>query len=273
MKTLNCSRAQELLPLFAGNDLADDRARAVAAHLSACEPCRRLSEDLRAGLSWLKAAPDFDDRFYEQIRNFVLAQIERDRPARGRASAVPPLFAPLFGRRFAFAASLAVLLVLGALLARRYADHTTSKSSEITHAITHGPSPSATREVVRAGGGQAPEPVKETAADGPARKERRAVTASPDSMSRPTPSRARRRGLPEPTLLPTGSVPVNTSALIAAAPPSERRIAGLAPPAVPASGAEVSRIEMQTADPNIRIIWLAQSAVEAQPHEPRTDYR
>jgi hypothetical protein len=56
---------------------------------------------------------------------------------------------------------------------------------------------------------------------------------------------------------------------IALVPAATRDVA----PAVPAAeAAHVSRIEIQTADPNIRIIWFAQVAVEdAEPGEYEPD--
>ena len=49
--------------------------------------------------------------------------------------------------------------------------------------------------------------------------------------------------------------------------------AGTATPSVTANGAhEVSRIEIQTADPSIRIIWLAPQKSEApNPNEPKNE--
>jgi hypothetical protein len=41
---------------------------------------------------------------------------------------------------------------------------------------------------------------------------------------------------------------------------------------IDADSAEVSRIEIQTADPNIRIIWLAPQKSEApDPNEPKNE--
>jgi anti-sigma factor RsiW len=53
--TMTCRKARRLLALFAGDDLAPRRARAVQAHLEACPDCRRELEALRAALAEAKA--------------------------------------------------------------------------------------------------------------------------------------------------------------------------------------------------------------------------
>ncbi len=64
---MTCRKARQLLPLAAGDDLGPRRARAVRAHLEACQDCRRELEELRRALAEFKAGarreavPDWSD--------------------------------------------------------------------------------------------------------------------------------------------------------------------------------------------------------------------
>ena len=245
MRRMDCTRAAEALPLYVAGDLEDPRAREVAAHLAACDGCRSLAADFAASRSLLAQAcapPEFGPDFYAGIRNAVLGEIGRDRkpPAPSFTLALP------FGRRFAYAAAF-VLVILALSL-----QHFLRGAREVKRDLASAP-PAA----------GAPTPVPDSDAGPPSPR--------PHLSPPPSPRRPRATAAKAPRSL-FGSAGAAQGVLDEAARAATAP-AGVAPGAVgsaPWAGAavpsaaaqapgagEVSRIEIQTADPNIRIIWLA----------------
>ena len=262
MTRMSCKRAEKLMPLYAAGDLpAGRQARAVAAHVAGCAPCAALAEEYGASRQWARAAadvPEFGEDFYEGLRAGVLERVNRDtRPAAPTraASFFPALFA---GRRLAYAASLALAasaLALSLYFARDYTNQprrddvadTRPAAEVITPTPAHvEPTPNASV--------QQPTPY-----------------ASPDERENAQPKHKRAGGSFKrtPTLRRDAPTPdaaaerVLTAASGASLPSVARRatlLQGIASPALREGPISVARIEIQTADPNIRIIWLTPSA-------------
>jgi len=245
------------------NDLTRRQARFVTAHAEACESCRQLIAEYRASQSWLQetARVEFAENFYAEIRSAVLSQIELQRPRTRRFPPPALFFAPQLNRPLAFAASVA-LLCLFAMLAyqfvfRRDADQ--SHKQAIRHE-QHSLPPSAPRQATP------PAELKEVARDPQpshsslTNTRKRSEFASRQSRTQSRPSTANRRLPPSPALVPQERDEQTQTAST-----------GLRPAQPPASGAqttpaeEISRIEIQTADPNIRIIWLTPRADDSSP--------
>jgi anti-sigma factor RsiW len=190
------------LPLFVGRDLDPARMSQVAAHLSACERCRGLHEELAAGRAFLEASPaaPLSEADYADLRRAVWSRIETDagRPARGRVGRIILASAGLM------AVALAAILIL--------------------HARPEFP---------RAAG-----------RTGAAAREEPAVAALPAATRE------------EPPALPAPVTSVgNTSrkAVRTAARGAESRVV---------------RIEFQTANPDVRIIWLVKKGETAPAAAP-----
>lgn len=77
---MNCKDVQELLPLHVGGDLAAKKAQALTAHLEDCSACRASAAEYRESFQLTKnsQAPVFSAEFYDEIRQSVLSDIARD---------------------------------------------------------------------------------------------------------------------------------------------------------------------------------------------------
>jgi hypothetical protein len=275
---MRCTRVEKFLPLYAGGDLAGRRAaRRVENHLATCESCRAAAADYDASRNLVRAAtlpPDFDGAFYEEIRRSVLAEIKRERPR-----PTPPIFdgfAALFNARMVYAASLALVVATVAALSlysfvgrkskddahmqNMIADATRERSAQTAATATPDSTQakgderqtlSPFKEMTRGTGSRGPQVTSQATSQVPKSPSTRrhanndntqtASQRSVDSAKR-TASYAKRN-----PLAPNISATVENTEEIA------RRSSGDETDAAP----EVSRIEIQTSDPNIRIIWLS----------------
>lgn len=278
---MRCTSVEKFLPLYVAGDLAGQRAeRRVTNHLATCERCRGLATGYEASRNLVRDAatlpPDFDGAFYEELRSSVLAEIRR-----GGTRLAPPapraVFAAFFNARFAYAASLAFLIATLAALSlqsykgRKFADDTrqntladANRERTVTPQATATPLPTGatsgerqtlspindrTREDENKGSQLAnlPSSPKRRAKEDNVRNEaQRSV-----NLAEHTPSRAQQNPL-APIIAPP---PQNTAVNATANAQEIARGGGDGGGATDAP--EVSRIEMQTSDPNIRIIWLS----------------
>lgn len=234
---MNCKQLEELLPLYAGRDLDDKRARLVGEHVQICSACARVAGEYRDAVELTQhfAPPVFSDHVYASVRRQVMQQIE-DEPA---SPLLPQLFGSWFRPRMAWAAASSLIIALGFLalylVVNRTADvrpvadnNPTVNRSEQTAVATATPR---TTDPV-----SPPSPVK------PADEKRKRIHRF-----------------------------VNRSLLVAAKAPNSSRAADnslkLRDPEAANSlpsddsvpGKSLLRVEMQTKDPNIRIIWFSQS--------------
>jgi anti-sigma factor RsiW len=277
MRRMNCKRACEMLPLYTAGDLEGSREREVAAHLAACVACRRLAAEFSESSHLLAeacATPEFGAEFYAGIRSAVLSEIRRDRPT----PSTPSLFiASLFTRRLAYAASFAVALIVLALAlqhARRAAQPAPTQIAQGQHPATDVTPERRTFPTM-----QSRTFTPAPSSDAVAKESSSHSTTIPATPTR----RAMRRGA---TALRDEENPTNDAqtalTLVAAVPHANVNPAreASAPSAVGSANAasqpapEVSRIEIQTADPNIRIIWLApQKSEEPNPNPNNRENR
>jgi len=234
MITSNCKRISRNISLYVAGDLVGESEREVAAHLVACEECRRLSGAFSKSRSLLTRAwalPEFGAEFYSGIRSAVLADI-------GSRRSKPSLFRP----RWLYATAFAAVVIVSAVMlqhfssARRQAVQSRALASQVTARPTsdrakatdlssspqsHGPS--GTRGVPARGKFE------------PAKR----LDASDTTQA----ARINRAQIAQAIESPVSVGPVTLEAAPGAAGSAS-------------SPSEVSRIEIQTANPNIRIIWL-----------------
>jgi hypothetical protein len=235
MRTLTCKRAARMISLYIAGDLVGAPEREVAAHLAACEACGRLAEEFSESSSLLTQActpPEFGAEFYSGIRHAVLGEIATD-----QMLSKPSLFRP----RWLYATAFAAIVIASGVMLQHFAgtqretpqglalappatDQSTSQSSEVQ-------SPRKKRELP---GTLSVQASKDPALVNPRGRSRHfAAMRMPDELV--TSQAARFRG--------------------AQIEPAMQSTARVRPVALEASS-QVSRIEIQTADPNIRIIWL-----------------
>ena len=220
MRNLNCKRARRLMPLFVEGDLSGDLDREIVKHLSICEECGRLAQEFRESSSLLTEAcalPEFGAQFYDEIRNKVLDKITRD----GVSSR------PQFGYRWIYAAAFALMLVASTVVfvrwrAAREAPQGLASTSRIAGNTASNQEPNSTLSL----------------------------------QSKDLPPKVQRPSIPQkPIRRMTWSRPTSKqfeSARKFDASPGGPQVS----PSKRAFASEVSRIEIQTSNPNVRIIWL-----------------
>jgi hypothetical protein len=263
---MRCTRVEKFLPLYVAGDLAGRRAgRRVTNHLATCERCRGAAEEYEASRNLLRVAatlpPDFDGAFYEELRRSVLTEIKREHTR----LAPPARIASLFNARFAYAASLAFLLaVVAALSLHSYVGRTSVDTAppqkhmiaDTNHERSGTTEATPVSTQAKEGGRQTLSPLVETTREN--KKHGSQVAQLSSSQRRANNGRAQNETQRSVNSLKHTASYAKRNPLapvVAATAENKEQIASInvATDAVP----EVSRIEIQTADPNIRIIWLS----------------
>jgi putative zinc finger protein len=239
---MRCTHAEKLIPLFAGDDLPAREADDLRRHLEACENCRRLAAEFEESRDWLRgfAAPQVDETMLDGVRDSVLRDIGRiESRARWFQWIVPG-----WNLRFAFATSLALLL-LGALF------------SLMINRRQSPQDPKSDRAEARKGGSDQVKLPPGKTPDGQANNDKQA--ASPKTDRRKFRRKPTRRGPDESPQTEERMVEPVLAAQIpdAVGPTADPPAAPDPADADPDANQDMLRIEIQTADPNIRIIWFA----------------
>lgn len=231
---MNCKQAEQLLPLYAGRDLDERRARLVSEHIQICTPCARVAEEYRetVELTHHFAPPAFSDIAYASVRRQVRQQIEREEPA----PMLPQMFGSWFRPRMAWAAASLLIIGLGFfalyLIAKRDADVQPVANNRPT-GTEHAGSTATPPKTTPASPGTTQKLAKDQ------RKRRNFVTRSPLVLAKAAKS----------SPAAAGDSPKLREPEAANSFPSVDTVPGESP----------LRVEMQTKDPNIRIIWFTQS--------------
>ena len=217
MGNLNCKRASRNLPLFVAGDLSGDLDREMVNHLAICEECGRLAQEFRESNSLLTEACALPE-FGAQFYDEIRNNV-LDKITRDGLSS-----RPRFGHRWIFASAFALMLVASAVMfvrwrAAREAPQDLASTTQITGNTASNHEPES--------------------------------TPSPQSQGFSPKIQRAQKPLRRMTLTHPTSQQFQSVRNLVAFPggpqvsPSER-----------ASASEVSRIEIQTSNPNIRIIWL-----------------
>ena len=255
---MRCTHAEKLIPLFAGDDLPAREADALRRHLKSCSNCRRLAAEFEESRDWLRrlAAPQFDEAMLEGMRDSVLRDVGRIENRALRLQWIVP------GWNLRFAASMAMLLLIVFVATHAHRGRRPRIAPGKVDVVKTNPD------------GDQKDSTKGAQRNGQGFK----VNPSPVPAQRPPLKRIPRiNGNPgvKPVQLPDLAV-VN---------------APIVPPAInigsvfdlpPDAGMtmddaifnrEMTRIEFQTADPNIRIIWLAPKDLISSSTKPNTNTR
>jgi hypothetical protein len=112
---MNCKQAEELLSLYAGRDLDEKRATLVTEHVQTCAACARVADEYRESVQLTEqfAPPVFSEAVYAGIRRRVLRDIETEAMAPVWPQTVASLFRP--ERRWAIAGVLLIVVSLFAI--------------------------------------------------------------------------------------------------------------------------------------------------------------
>ena len=238
---MNCKHVQELLPLYAGRDLEGKGAQMVMAHVQSCVECAGSVDEYRETRQLLKqfAPPPASDAVYAGIRQRVLREIEQEAAAPGLSRLLDSLFRPRLRWAVATALALAVSVFALYFIANRRNNQQQVAGSGRTLDVPTSPSirgvdvrPVQKRDPVRGLAGITHQSLRRKSSGAAADRSRSTTVNStgPGSMSAQT--------------LPNEN---NTSE------------ADAVPAGESARPEKTLRVEMQTKDPNIRIIWFSRS--------------
>jgi hypothetical protein len=253
---MNCTSAEKLLPLYARVDLDQSTQNEVAAHLESCAHCRQLADEYKNIQSWIRLhePPEFSEEFYAGIRQNVLRQIAQGSVETSTWSTwLRKLFAPTLPKT-TFAAATAALLIIafgiGFLVLRENRSHpgltakveTVQPEPQKGSAVNPGTPPedkSKTVQEVKTGSGLRVAFNGSSVNNG--KRVRRTIPRTPAATTLPT----------QDTI---ASVTESTSTGPSSAPSVD---SGLS------EGQAPLRVEMQTQNPNIRIIWFAHNTKQS----------
>jgi Putative zinc-finger len=226
---MNCTQIEKLIPLFTGGDLPAEEETAVRNHLATCEQCAGIAGEYDESRDWLRgfAMPQFDQGVFDDLRDRVRTTIAR---AQTQPSLLE-LLTPIWSRWFALAsASALALLAIGMI---------------IYHNRQTVPQP----DLSRKGRNEAPRTKTGNSTS--------AVHTSGEQQKTTAKHRSRRSKIftlpytetPDPKTIALESYPIDLRLVIGEA-------VNLDVSQTADTVEEMLRFEFQTADPNIRIIWL-----------------
>ena len=218
---MNCKNVEPLLSLYVGRDLEEGQLRLVAAHLQSCTRCA-LAADEYAGARHLLQKydpPFFSDEIYAGIREQVLNQLKQEHH--------PPVWPSIFSKLFLALVQPRMRWITATVLLA---------ITVIALYLNHKPS----RELPND---------QQVAVGTDVRSENNKESAGVSSLSN-----KRQIGVPVRRRPITGKRKANAGIIaIKRAPQVQDRVGLSRPSSAPAP----LRVEIQTSDRNIRIIWLS----------------
>jgi hypothetical protein len=237
---MNCKHVQELLPLYVARDLEENCAQQVTAHVQSCVECAGSVDEYRETRQLLQqfAPPPFSEAVYAGIRQRVLREIGPEATAPGLSRLLESLFRPRIRWAVATALLLAVCVSAFYFIANRTNDQ--QQVPDIRHTVD-GPTSSSIKEseglppasIVKNKG-----PVQGLAGSTHQSQRRKRIGSAPDRSA--SVNSADTRSMSSQTS-PNGNNLAEPDAV---------------PARDPATSGKPLRVEMQTEDPNIRIIWF-----------------
>jgi len=233
---MQCTHVEKLIPLFAGDDLPAREADALRRHLESCANCRRLAAEFEESRGWLRGfpAPQFDDVVLNDMRDSVLRDIGRIENRSRRLQWI----VPGWNLRFAFVTSLAMLLI-GALFSLAINRRQPQRHDPESKKVELSPGKTPDDRANYAGKTEKSKAVRRKFG-------RKPIKPGPNESPQTEAERV------EPDLTAQ-----NMEAAFPAADPADTD---------PDADQDALRIEIQTADPNIRIIWFARKS-DASPQK------
>ena len=246
---MNCRRVQRLLPLHVEGDLRTNKSEEIVSHLEWCGRCNWLADEYRESQGWLRLAkpPEFDEAMLDDFKRGVLKRVE-ETPARSSLFAA---LAQQFNRRQILALSATFLILLGVVVVYFYQ----ARGKEIRSMISKADS-TPKEELKTAVGANQP-----------------GLEAAPEAKSSVIGHDFRRVGRKRrshPMIANRGSERTIVF--------PNRSLPGIAPiekqkevSDVVGRSREMLRIEIQTGDPSIRIIWFAPKETDLHKSKPATD--
>jgi hypothetical protein len=227
------------MPLYVEGDLRLELAGRVEAHLGNCSRCHSLASAYKASQSWLRSAepPGFDDPFFNDLKRSLLKRV-------AKADARPSLIASMtpWGRRQMLALAAAVLVAVGTVAFYSYEERVSTRRA-ISQDVAQRPHDEGDK-------------LRDPSASVGTQEAPRAT------FKRPWHSR-RHAGLR--SLNPHREQQIVAEEINSSIREADRRRDG------EGNSQPALRIEFQTRDPNIRIIWFAPKETDSHQSKPATD--
>jgi hypothetical protein len=256
---MNCKDVQELLPLYVGRDLEESNARLVTSHVQACSECANSASQYRESRLLLQqfAPPRFSDSTYAGIRQRVLDEIAQESSAPTLLQLIASPLNP--GFRWAFATVLLLSVCLLAFYISSIRNEQIAPTPQAVEGTSRGEQANAELEnprsrVLPVTSGHPGDGAPLMSAGG---KGVRNPVTKPARAKLPEPLQQTRKSL----LAGFKSDVVNrryTRSLRAETSPTGSTIApDVLPIRDPESSQKILRMEIQTKDQNIRIIWFS----------------
>lgn len=243
---MNCKNVEPLLSLYVGRDLEEEHSRLVAAHLESCTKCALAAEEYAGAGQLLQRykPPFFSDEIYTGIREQVLNKIERESYAPVRPRIFSQLFLALVQPRARWVTAAILLAIsVAALYLSRNPLRQLPNDQQVA-VPTRESNQAGSRAGVRAENSNASARSSSFSNNGQAGI---ATTLGPITRKRKASPRvvatSRSRELDKST-----KVDSSTNDRVV------QRVVGVSQPS---SAPAPLRVEMQTSDRNIRIIWLS----------------
>lgn len=218
---MNCKQTEELLPLYAGRDLEEKRSTLVTEHLQTCVSCARVAHEYRESVQLTEqfAPPVFSDAVYAGIRQRVLREIGPKTTAPAWSQTIASLFRP----RLTWAVAGLLLIVVSVFAIYFIVNRRHDEQQQLAH--TNSGTQENKRTDLPSSENTGGEKQQLAGVPQPRRRKKSRATSTANNSS-PQPG-----SLPEPRLFPHADS------------------AALSKPL---------RVEIQTKDPKIRIIWFVQ---------------
>jgi len=235
---MSCKQVEELLPLYAGRDLEEKRATLVTEHVQTCAACARVADEYRESvqLSGQFAPPVFSEAVYAGIRQRVLREIESTAPSWSQT------IASLFRPRLTWAIA-GVLLIIVSMFAIYFFVNGRNVEQQLANKPPAEVQPG----------------TSEHSKSGP--QDDKPTDRSP-SANVLEPRRKRSR---EMNVVSAKSTAAMATAQNVSPAPNSILDPREFPHQQSAASAKPLRVEIQTKDPKIRIIWFVQTQIKPIP--------
>jgi Putative zinc-finger len=240
---MNCKQIEKLLPLYAGRDLDTQSERLITAHVESCAACAAAAAEYQQSRELLQgfAPPAVSEDVYAGIRQNVWRQIESESTTRSRWQDMFALFHPRLTTALATVALIAVSAFGIYFIANRLSrpNQTAGNVSFVKPKAPDKEQASGSPDNKASGpagtSGQTPSPRLADRRATLRRKHRNVVPESQDS------------------LVVAKSVPLQTVYT-----PMDPGNSGQTDESSDNKTENTLRMEIQTKNPNIRIIWFSQ---------------
>lgn len=219
---MNCKQVEKLLPLYAGRDHEEKRATLVTEHVQTCAACARVVDEYRESVQLTQqfVPPIFSETVFAEVRQRVLREIETEAPAWSQT------ITSLFRLRLTWAIASVILIVVSI-----FAIYFIVNRENVGQQLADNPPAK-----VQPGTNERVNP-------GPHDDKRAALPPSVATADKKQPF----AGVPRPQHKKSRNVSAQASSI-----PQPT----LFPPRDSAALGKTLRVEIQTKDPQIRIIWF-----------------